>query len=313
MANPWVGEARRRLIGLARGGSWGYRPGSTPAIEPTSLAALALLATEGDGPPAATDTGGAAASRAAAWLATVRNRDGSLGVTPSLPSPGWPTPLPLLLWSNLGGFEAPRAAAVRWLLATRGATFTKAADDPVGHDGTLVGWPWVESTHSWVEPTASAILALAREGRGEDRRVLEGIRVLRDRAIASGGWNLGNPIVFRTSLRPFPAPSGLALLALKAAGARSDAVPGAIAYLDRALPETLAPGSLGWGLLGLRAWGPQPGWAAGHLAEAYAWIESRVPSAAELALLLLAAGSRSMAVLGCSDRAGTKKDEAADA
>ncbi len=303
MANHWIGEARRKLLDLGRAGRWGYRAGSTPATEPTALAALALLATDGE------DQGRDAARLAGAYLASIRNRDGSLGVTPSLPSPGWPTPLVSLAWAALGGFEAPRAGAARWLLASRGATFVRGQDDPVGHDGTLVGWPWVDSTHSWVEPTSLAMLALAREGQAKHPRVAEGVRVLRDRAIATGGWNLGNPIVFRTALRPFPAPSGLALLTLAAADEMSPAVAGALAYLDRALPETLAPSSLGWGLLGLRAWGVNPAWAAGRLASAFEGVAGRSASAVEWSLLLLAGGGRSLDLLGCPVRNG----EAADA
>ncbi len=313
MAKIWIGEARRRLLGLGRDGRWGYRAGSSPASEPTALAALALLATEADD-QGADDPGREAGRGAGAWLASTRNRDGSIGVSPSLPTPGWPTPLVALAWAALGGFEGPRAEAGRWLLASRGTTFTRDEDDPVGHDPTLVGWPWVESTHSWVEPTAMAMLALSREGQAGHPRVVEGVRVLRDRAIATGGWNLGNPIVFRTALRPFPAPSGLALLALaaadKASRSRSPVVAGGLAYLARALPETLAPASLGWGVLGLGAWGVEPPWAADRLASAYGAIAERRGSAVvELSLLLLAAGARSLDVLGCPARS----EEAADA
>jgi len=346
MASDWRDDARRRLLGLRRRpGSWGYRPGTAPASEPTGLAGLALLATgEGDDRP-----GHGAASDAGRWLGSARRGDGSLGVTTSLPEPGWATPTALLLWSALGGFEAERSAATRWLLAARGRPIAREAGDPMGHDTTLVGWPWVAETHSWVEPTATALLALAREGQAGHARSLEGVRVLRDRAIPGGGWNLGNPVVFGTTLRPLPGPTGLALLALASVprgpgprpspphpsplpkggreqdwslapsgplphpegglgwGASSDhrrssidakLVKPALAYLRSALETTLAPVSLGWGLLGLRAWGESPPWAADRTASAFARLASRTPSAVELAMLLLAAGPRSLEALG---------------
>ena len=291
MANDWRDDARRRLLEL-RGdpGAWGYRPGSTPAVEPTALAGLALLS--GD------SSGREAAAKGGRWLGSIRRQDGSLGVTAALPEPGWATPLALLLWSSLGGFEAERAGAARWLLATRGKPLARVPDDPLGHDGTLIGWPWVAETHSWVEPTAQALLALAREGKAGHPRCLEGARVLRDRAIPGGGWNLGNPVVFRTALRPLPGPTGLALLALARADGPSPAIAPGLAYLRTVLPTTLAPISLGWGLLGLRAWGEAPDWAADRLARA----QAKATSAVELAMLLLAAESGSLGVLGLSAR-----------
>ena len=69
---------------------------------------------------------------------------------------------------------------------------------------------------------------------------------------------MGNPIVFGTPLRALPAPTGLALLALAAAGKPVPAIGPAIRFLQHALSQTLAPVSLGWGLLGLRAWGAEP-------------------------------------------------------
>ncbi len=299
MASDWIDEARRRLIGLRQGGgAWGYRPATSPAAEPSALAGLALLATDAadDGP------GRAVAAEVGRRLATVRRRDGSVGVTDALPEPGWATPLVLLLWAASGGFEAERRAAVAWLLASRGKPAARVADDPLGHDVRLIGWPWVAETHSWVEPTAMALIALGREGRGGHPRAVEGVRVLRDRAIPGGGWNLGNPVVFGTPLRPMPAPTGLALLALARVAGPSEVVGPAVATLRGALASTLAPASIGWGVLGLRAWGASPGWAGDRLALAFGRLAARDASAAELALLLLAAGGRAPRALGVSFR-----------
>ena len=77
--------------------------------------------------------------------------------------PGWATPYAVLCWGGLGGFEVPRRRACDWLLGIGGRPLPPAAEggSVVGHDTTLIGWPWVAETHSWVEPTALAILALA--------------------------------------------------------------------------------------------------------------------------------------------------------
>jgi hypothetical protein len=299
MTQDWTVDARRRLLDLRRGpGAWGYRACSAPAVEPSSLAGLAMLATSDE----SADEGPAAARASAGWLASIRRPDGSLGVTVDLDEPGWPTPFAMLLWSALGGFEAERSAATGWLVRLKGQTATQSKDDPMGHDASIVGWPWVAGTHSWVEPSAIALLALAREGKADHPRVLEGVRLLLDRAIPSSGWNLGNPVVFGTPLRPLPGPSGLALLALARLDRRSKVVEFAIAYLRSALAETLAPTSLGWGLLGLRAWGAEPPEGSKWLASAFEKASTRDPRPAELALLLLAAGPRSLEVLGISAR-----------
>ena len=99
-----------------------------------------------------------------------------------------------------------RRRAAAWLLEQKGNAIAvdTAIGSVVGHDTTLVGWPWVEGTHSWVEPTAMAILALDREGFGDHPRVAEGIRVVLNRALAHGGWNYGNTSVFGRQLRPQP-------------------------------------------------------------------------------------------------------------
>jgi hypothetical protein len=161
----------------------------------------------------------------------------------------------------------------------------------------------VADTHSWVEPTAMALLALAVERKSRHPRAVEGLRLLVDRAIPSGGWNLGNPVVFKTPLRPLPGPTGLALLALSSLGATSPVVDAAIGYLKKALAETLAPISLGWGLLGLRAWDAEPALSQNWVDAAFEHSAEREASTADLALLLLASGgTRSLRLLGVGPR-----------
>ena len=302
VAADLTATARRRLLDLRRhDGGWSYRPQSrTSAVEPTALASLALLATA-----APDDTDGPSVPlHAGRWIAAhARRLDGSTLVAPGLAvEPGWTTPVALLLWNALGGFDRERSEAVAWLLTARGKPGQPIPRNPMGHDVTLVGWPWVADTHSWVEPTATSLLALAPRVAPSQPRMAEGVRLLLDRAIATGGWNLGNPIVFGQTFRALPGPTGLALLAL-ARLARESAPPATIAaavtYLESVLPRTAAPTSLGWATLGLRAWqGALDAESRAHLASATARALARAATPGELALLLLAAGDRSLGWLG---------------
>jgi len=213
--NDWTGRALDELLRLRdRSGAWGYRNDRGPSAEPTALACLGLWSCRSHSPPEARR---GAIQRGADWLQTLQKADGSLGIAPSLPSPCWATPHAILLWNALEVHAPARRRAAAWLLEQKGNPLAVDAaylGSVVGHDPTLVGWPWVEGTHSWVEPTAMAILALDRERLGNHPRVAEGIGVVLNRALARGGWNYGNTSVFGRQLRPQPGPTGLALLAL---------------------------------------------------------------------------------------------------
>ena len=214
----WRSAARRALLGLrGRQRGWGYRKGATPAVEPTCLACLGLLATRGRDDSGSDDEAAAAVAGSADWLATIQRPDGSLGITGASSGPGWPTPLGLLLWQAAGGREDARRRGVEWLLREKGepAPSTSGSDHILAHDMTLVGWPWVEGTHSWLEPTATAVLALRAAGLATHPRCIEGLRLICDRAIDAGGWNYGNKAAFGRALRPQPGPTGMALLALR--------------------------------------------------------------------------------------------------
>jgi hypothetical protein len=297
MPESWIPTATHELLQL-RGthSGWAYRSGASPSAEPTALASFALLASS-----ASSSMAEAASSTRAAgdWLAALQNTDGSVGVAAATPAPGWATPYALLLWQALSGYEQPRSRAAKWLLQHGGKPLPRESDPEhiVGHDTSLIGWPWVADTHSWLEPTAMAILALRKDGVAANPRVREGVRLIIDRAIVSGGWNYGNKAAFGHPLRPQPAPTGLALLALAGEAERPPVVDPAIRYLQSILPETRAAASLGWGLLGLRAWGALPAHASEWLAEAAHTLSNRPDAAPRLATLLLAAGDRALELL----------------
>src|SRR5262249_18364003 len=149
---------------------WGYRRDQVPSVEPTALACLALIAS-GDRATAESDI--AISAGAARWLAVVQRPDGSLPVSEAISSPGWSTPYGLLLWSALSGYRAPQSRARAWLLECKGEIGPAGAGAAkvIGHDANLVGWPWVKATHSWLEPTSLAVMALCRLGLVDHSRV----------------------------------------------------------------------------------------------------------------------------------------------
>jgi hypothetical protein len=272
-------------------GRWPYRVRQSAMSEPTALASLALLATD--------DPAGSSfplVQQAGATLAGWQQPDGSVGIAANQPTPAWPTAMAVLLWRVEGRRQDQLHKAVRWL--TRRTGLPVPLEAVTGHDTTIPGWPWVEGTHGWIEPTAWAVLALHGAGGGEVRpRIEEGLRLIRDRATPLGGWNWGNSTMFNVPIRPQPDLTGLALLALSIDRKQDRKVEKGLRYLEARLPETSTPRSLCWGLLGLEAWGRRP-------AEADAWIERAVGRAPageymHLAELLLAAGrTRSLALLG---------------
>lgn len=287
MGTTWSADAVEELQRGRGANGWGYGRGAAASSEPSALAALALA-------------GGAAhadATVAGDALARLQGAGGGVGLSASFAEPKWPTALAVLAWAALDAHAAERARAVDWLLAQEGSRLPRSPLEPRGHDTTIAGWPWVEGTHSWVEPTAFALMALRRAHRAEHARFAEGVRLLRDRSLPSGGWNMGNTIMFGTELRPQPTPTGLALLALAGAQPPDASIDRACAYLEALLPRTRAPMSLAWGVLGLTAWSRRPAGADAWLADAF---RARADDGVHLstALLLLAARPDALALFG---------------
>jgi hypothetical protein len=125
----------------------------------------------------------------------------------------------------------------------------------MGHDSTLVGWPWVTGTHSWVEPTALAVLALKSAGESDHPRTREGVRLLHDRLLPSGGCNCGNTIVFGQELLPHIQPTGLALLALHGEPDHDGRIARSLAWLQSAVDGQTAAASLAYALWALARYG----------------------------------------------------------
>jgi hypothetical protein len=174
--------------------------------------------------------------------------------------------------------------------------------EDVGHDARLVGWPWVEGTHSWVEPTSMAVLALRRQGLADRGHVVDGVRLLEDRAIDTGGWNYGNKEVLGATLRPRPMSTGIALLALAGFEPDRTIIERGVAYLERELPRTRSPNSMGWGLLGLAAWRRRPTGAETWLAESFARASRQSASALLIACVMLGASWKGPDLFGVVPR-----------
>lgn len=250
----WEEEPLRRLSTVRR---WSYHADGPGAAEPTALAALALLA-HGQT---------AAAGRAIDWLTRVQQPDGSVPVTATEKIPRWPTSLAMLAWHawddahQTSRMQGCLERAIRWTLRARGNAYAQSPD--IGHDMTLTGWPWVLGTHSWLEPTAYFVAALKATGHAAHPRTREGVRLLVDRLLPSGGCNCGNTIVMGQELLPHVQPTGLVLLALASERAADGTVEDprierSLAYLERSLPEMTAPASLAFGLMGLTAHNRRP-------------------------------------------------------
>jgi len=263
-------------------GGWGYRPRGKACAEPTALACMALSPI-----PAAR----AAVESGLCWLADHQRDDGGVPIAENIDVPCWPTGLAVLAWLHpptigVGDQTKNIERAVTWLCRTSGLPIPRRPEI-LGHDTTLIGWSWVQGTHSWVEPTAYATWALRQAGLARHRRTREGIQVLLDRVVTGGGWNYGNTSVLHQALRPFPGTTGLALRALVGEPS-TPAVEQSIVYLQEALRRVRAPMTLGWGLLGLAGWHRQPAEAVDWLMECAANIEADEPSAMYDALLLMA-------------------------
>lgn len=198
-------------------GGWGYKPTGMTFVEPTAAAILAL---ESD---AGTEV---EVQRARALLVSQQGPDGGWGIAAPDEESGWMT-----AWAVLGLAGAENAAAgrgVEWLLKTAGVRVTDptqiaAVKKELRIDPTITGWPWQKGDAAWIFPTALALLALDAMKVREHPRVLEGIQYLVDRAIETGGWNIGNPFMVTGSVPPTVEGTSLALAALHALGIENEA------------------------------------------------------------------------------------------
>jgi uncharacterized protein (DUF362 family) len=221
-------------------GGWGYWTGQALHFEPTCLAALSLAADR--------DKHRSLIDQAVAALETQADGTGFYRLDRGRPQAVWPTAMVVVTRMALG-LDASRSA--KRLLDIRGRTIK--GDPEVQNmfdiDSQRVGWPWAEGTFAWVEPTAWAILALRFAGFGNHPRVIEGVKLLLDRAFDTGGINYGNRQVLGSMTEPIPGPTAIMLLALQ--GHNEPRVQAARAYLMNAVAMMTDLEHLGWAKLAL--------------------------------------------------------------
>lgn len=228
-------------------GSWAEARYAEPRAEATSWAVMALAGERDENARNAAELG-------CRWLMSRQCGEGSIRPFAHPRAPGWTTPLALLAWFA-SGFEGRFVnRAIEWLCRVEVASPPRS---PIfEHDPSIRGWPWVGSTACWVEPTALAIWALAVWRHANLGRVQEGRRLLLDRALATGGWNYGNPQVFGRELGFQPDLTSLSLLALEATGGFPEHLrESALTRLGIALESGASGRSLGLGLLALEVCG----------------------------------------------------------
>lgn len=195
--------------------------------------------------------------RCRARLRSEQGDDGRIWVSRDNPDTFWPTALTVLAWQDSSACMDAQKRAVKFLLDTTGVHYSSRFSEVAGHDPGLKGWPWVANTHSWVEPTVLGVMALTAAGYGRHERVQEALRMIEDRQLPHGGWNYGNTFVFGRELRPMPESTGTALTGL-AGHVDAGMVARSLDYLQGEINSMRTPVSLGWGLLGLAAWGQSP-------------------------------------------------------
>lgn len=309
--SPWSALAAQ----LAGQIPCGYTAAGPACTEPTAAAALALCAYD-------SARYRRAINRARNWLADGQQTNGSVGPNYQHDEPGWPTSWGLLLEASNSAkqlvhewLEQPVApasilveqpdppiqsvnpgqpsrptkpfsvtAALDWITATRGMQMP--LQPGVAHNVELVGWSWVTGTHTWLEPTCLAVLALKAHGLGDHARCREGVTVLFDRILPNGGANYGNTIVLGQELRAHIQPTGLLLLALSDEPDREGKRDKSAAWLQAELGTETAAASLSFGLLGLATLSIRPRYALDWLEQAAKRIAERDQSPYRNALLL---------------------------
>jgi hypothetical protein len=191
-----------------------------------------------------------------AILAVNQLKDGRVAF-PGAQDVFWPTAIAVLAWHGAGPFKQASKGAIKFLLETSGKHWPYDPKAPVAHDTSIKGWPWVGETHSFLDPTAMALLALDIAGQSGHPKFRDGINMLINRQLPHGGWNYGNTLVYGKELHPFVDTTGIALAALAGHVAKEKIIC-SLRYLQAQAEKCRTPLSLGWALFGLGAWGEFP-------------------------------------------------------
>lgn len=270
---------------LAKAKNWTYLPHGPSQSEPAALTSMALL-----------QAGNSKAALAAVdWLATIQQPDGSVGTSAEQSKPQWPTSLALNAWATWqqvaeeDRFATNLRKGLEWTLQHQGKT---APNRPgIGHDTTLLGWPWAANTHAWLEPTAMFVSALIRNQKADHPRTREAVRLLLNRQLPQGGFNYGNTFVLGQRLLSHIQPTGIALTALAHAGVDVTQVQHSLDYLRSSCREIRSTASVCHATMGLASYGQSPDYLADKLSHCLDQ-EFKEPVAYKVALISLAVQSR---------------------
>jgi hypothetical protein len=200
-------------------GGWAYFAGKSSRLEPTCWAILSLLDSGDEFPLGQLDASLALLSR---W----QQRDGFLSDTPNAPPNMAFNGLAALVVRRVrerhpAGVPSQEAVEERLLMGLRAIRGARIGPSPLTPQGDRSqGWPWIDQTFTWVEPTAWCLLALkkARHALSDprfDTRIDEGDRMLLDQCCQVGGWNYGNSEILGKQLHPYVPTTALGLLALQ--------------------------------------------------------------------------------------------------
>lgn len=231
-------------------GGFGYKPGDLSVSEPTAFCAMALHSA-GCEPQALRGLG---------FLKECLQGQGAVGLDRQDKEGNW------MAYAALLAFQAFHAAQevrrmTTWILGFSDASSRlppaslAAIKADYRFDASIPGWPWTPGTSGWVEPTAMFLIALLRAGIARSHpRIRQGVALLIDRKIPSGGWNFGNPYSGALVLEPTLLSTILALTALSASGIGENepAVRDGLRFVRNAPIGPASTVSLCWGCLAMK-------------------------------------------------------------
>jgi hypothetical protein len=195
------------VAGRNADGGWGYYRHKTSRLEPTCWAVIALT------------IAGHEASAAGAALKEWPARDGLLleraGGEPNHAFQGLAL---LALHAAALEHQVGNRALLDRMQRVKGIALKPSPNNR--QDNSIQGWPWIDETFSWVEPTAWCLLALKTcaqrsYARIDPVRVRDAERLLVDRSCRGGGWNYGNSNMLGKELAPYVPTTAVTLLAMR--------------------------------------------------------------------------------------------------
>jgi hypothetical protein len=213
-AGDIASEMRVALLSAVNAdGGWGYYPGKGSRLEPTCWALMALRNAE-LGPPSRR-------ASSSALFQQSRYKDGLL-LEPAVRDEDRPNlafnglAALLLAGQKELGTGGLLEGVTSGIIEHRGLKLPQSPLSP--QDNSLQAWAWIDTTFSWVEPTAWCALALKKVAAGRRdalARIDVAERMLRDRCCVAGGWNSGTAMVLGQGLNPYVPTTALGLMALQ--------------------------------------------------------------------------------------------------